>query len=451
MSRPSPKSNLIQTLLIATVIFLLFQMFMAPKGPPDTRPSEEILTTMSKTLGELGEGGSAERQQKLRTLQSALGALKQRLGAERQEGKITPEAEFERQMNGEVLLGVGQLRVGSLDNDMGPVSQAYISLHDTYRRNLKNPVITEKSFEVPPHEKFEKSSYTVATLHEEITGQLKLQSSNHLILGLIPGHRLIDALVKLTGAVPAFSYAFAAFLLALIVRGMIWPLAQKQYLWGRQMSQLAPLVAEIKARYTDKNTGQVRDMQEFNQKVMGLYREYGINPMSGCLPALIQIPYFLLIYQCMVQYRLDFQNGTFLWINPGASAATNGFIAPNLGERDYLLIVIYAASMIVTTLLTPVSDPNNVRQQRMMGLFIAVFFSIAMFFYPLPSAFVLYWVFTNVFATIQMLRAYRMPPPPLVKKVSTAGGVIPPDAPASGNGQAAKTGRPVKHRPKKKK
>jgi YidC/Oxa1 family membrane protein insertase len=73
-----------------------------------------------------------------------------------------------------------------------------------------------------------------------------------------------------------------------------------------------------------------------------------------------------------------------------------------------------------------------------------------MFFWPLPSAFVLYWVFTNVFATIQMLRAYRMPAPPLVKVNAPGGGVYPTDLTKT-NGAITGKGTPVRHRAKKKK
>jgi YidC/Oxa1 family membrane protein insertase len=151
----------------------------------------------------------------------------------------------------------------------------------------------------------------------------------------------------------------------------------------------------------------------------------------------------------MLQYRFEFQKGTFLWISPGASQATGGWVAPNLGERDYILIVVYAISMVVTSLLTPVSDPSNARQQRILGISVAVIFSVSMFFYPLPSAFVLYWVFTNLFATAQMLRAYRMPLPALVK-VNAPGGGVYPVQPARTNGSITGTGVPVKHKPKKK-
>jgi membrane protein insertase Oxa1/YidC/SpoIIIJ len=98
-----------------------------------------------------------------------------------------------------------------------------------------------------------------------------------------------------------------------------------------------------------------------------------------------------------------------------------------------------------------------------MGIGIAVFFTLLMFtgVFPVPAGFVLYWVFTNIFTTIQSLRAYRLPLPALTKKNTKPGGVYPTkpedNAKAKGNGvteiktDAFKgTGAPKLHKPKKK-
>jgi YidC/Oxa1 family membrane protein insertase len=235
----------------------------------------------------------------------------------------------------------------------------------------------------------------------------------------------MEFLVGLTGNTPGFSYWFAALMLAILVRLAVFPLAQKQYMWGRRMSQLAPYIKEIQEKFKDKKTGKVTDQQAMTLETMDLYKRYGFNPFAGCLPALIQLPLFLIIYQCMLLYRFEFTKGFFLWIQPGSGSFLGMPLAPNLGERDYLIIIVYGISMVVTTLLTPVSDPTNVRQQRMIGISIALIFSVMMFFWPLPSAFVVYWVFTNILATAQSLYVYRMPVAPLEPVQTTAGGAIP--------------------------
>src|SRR5204862_4714319 len=124
--------------------------------------------------------------------------------------------------------------------------------------------------------------------------------NSYLVYGIFPVYKIIDSLFSLTGSVPSFIYAFAAFLLALVVRAIIFPLAQKQLMWGRKMQQLAPLVKEIREEYTDKKTKQVTNQAELQQRTMALYAEYGINPLAGCLPAVVQLPLFLTVYQFML-------------------------------------------------------------------------------------------------------------------------------------------------------
>jgi YidC/Oxa1 family membrane protein insertase len=454
MSQAPRKGSFLQTMLLVTTIFLAFQLFFGNRPQEEKRTPAQILTAMREMGAKVDAAGKDEQHRLASNIQQELGKLRAKANEEAKANKIDQAAAKDLALEGLLVATHLQMKVGVLANDMGPLTQAYLPLHDEHRARAKDPSWVQKRVEVTPTEKFPETSWTGDELHSRIVLELGGQAKAHRITGVIPGYDVIDGLVALTGRTPAFSYAFAALLLALLVRAVVWPLAQKQYMWGRQMAQLQPLVKELKERYTDKKTGQVKDMAELQQKTMGLYREYGINPMSGCLPMFVQLPFFLIIYQCMLQYRFEFQKGHFLWISPGLGEATNGFIAPNLGERDYILVGIYAVSMVVTTLLTPVSDPSNAKQQRIMGVSMALIFSVVMFFYPLPSAFVLYWVFLNVFATLQMVRAYKMTMPPLVKVNAPTGGVYPVTGPAGemrGYGQTQGKGVPVKHKPKKNK
>ena len=221
------------------------------------------------------------------------------------------------------------------------------------------------------------------------------------------------------------------------------------------MALLGPLVKEIKDKYKNKETGQTTDAQAMNQEMMALYKEYGLNPFAGCWPIFVQMPYFLLIYACMRLYQFEFTKGSFLWINENAGSFLGIPIAPNLGERDYLLIGLYMVSMVASTLLQPINDPSNAKQQRMIGLGMSVAFPIMMLFYPLASAFIVYWLFTNIMAVGQSLYLYRQPVPPL-EKVQTVHGGIKPDSSNSSAGKhidvapgfIRKTGK--KHSKKKK-
>ncbi|MER3465793.1 MAG: hypothetical protein C4340_00840, partial [Armatimonadota bacterium] len=120
---------------------------------------------------------------------------------------------------------------------------------------------------------------------------------------------------------------------------------------------------------------------ELNQRVMKLYAKYGINPLAGCWPMLVQIPFFLWVFWSMRAFQFQYMNGTFFWVNPDMAAKYPGIIAPNLGERDVPLIIVYALSMVLSTQFT-VSSPENARQQKIIGFVLAALFPVMFIFWP---------------------------------------------------------------------
>ncbi len=426
-----------QTLLLVAVLFFGFKIIsdgMNPnKGP--AKSSKELYEQMVKCT-------NVPEQPKNGSILEAKNAYVSALNAEKDAKKLT-EADYQKKvMEAEVLVAHTEFKAAKKLNDSSGyniITTAYTNLKGLEKKHIKDAIWNEP-FNVFPDKYAPKDSYTPKDLLNEVTKFSSTMGKETPVWGFFPGYQLVDFLVRMTGSMPWFSYWFAALLMAVFVRATVYKLYEKQLHWGRQMSQLQPLMKEIRDKY---------EGVELNQRTMALYKEYGINPMSGCLPVVIQMPFFFLIYGCMLHYRFEFEKGTFLWIGSGLSDQFMGIIARNLGERDYPLIVIYAVSMVVTTYLQPISDPANAKQQRMMGLSMSVMFGIMMFFWPIPSAFVLYWIFLNILATAQSLRAYRKPPPPLVKVNAPGGGVFPTE-PKHGT-RFGSTGAPKVHRPKRKK
>ncbi len=480
MSKAPPgKQNMWQTILLMVTIYLATMLMCnRPQGPGDLRTSAQVLGDASNPAA--GEPPVPKPGEERALTNGTLywadagllhdtagkinGTFQSKIDAEEQAKKLTPAQAQDLRMQGTVLVADAQFKYGLAHKDSNVMRLAFNTLSGWERKHRTEPLWTTTTYHVPPTllqpERFPWRDTTANALYDHITDELSSRNKVDLTYGVFPGYQIIDALVGLTGKSPGFSYAFACFLLALIVRTIIYPVAQRQLMWGRKMQQLAPLIKEIREQYTDKKTKQVANQAEFQQETMKLYKEYGVNPMAGCLPALVQFPLFITVYQFMLHYQFEFQKGSFLWINRGTSAATNGFFAPNLGLVDYTLIVIYGITMITSTLLMPVSDPTQAKQQKLMGVGIGLMFTVFMFTgaFPVPAAFVLYWTFTNLLATAQSLRAYRLPVPPLTKVNTPTGGVFPmPAANPNGNGKAAKsalpksTGTPAKHKPKKRK
>lgn len=408
MSQVQKKPNFLSQLIPFMVVFLAIQLIlMRNQTPPDPRTSEVILSTMQDQCRNLYDVD----------IQTSERALESRLSQEVQAKTLTQAEADHRKLEGEALVAMAKLQGGLKINNIGKLEVSYQTLQNEWKKLQGTPTWTSELFQTPF------GATTLSSMYDRSKDALNDANKKDLLYGFIPGYKVVDVLVQLTGSVPSFSYAMAALILAILVRASIYPLSQRQLLWGRQMSQLQPLAKEIKEKY--------KDPQEQGLKTMELYKEYGINPYGGCLPALVQLPLFLTVYRCMLHYRFQFVSGTFLWINPATATALKGlgFFAPaaNLGLEDHALIVLYGISMVISTLLTPVSDPNNVRTQRMLGVGMSIFFAVTMLFgfFPVPAAFVLYWTFTNILATAQSLRAYRLPLPPLVKVNAATGGVYP--------------------------
>ena len=403
-------------------------MQMMNNKPKDEAPTGDLFAKLS----------AASLEMKDITANQLFHQYQSRVDDDVKNKKITEAQGQAKKIEAGVLTAETQLRAGLVRNDTSRVRSAYQTLW-LFQKTLENRpewnVVQVSTFDstIPLLSKdLGKKSWAGQELFEKTSELLKERNKHELIWGFIPGgFSFIDFLVQMTGRVPSFSYAFAGFLLALIVRSLVFPLSQKQLMFSRQMSQLQPLANEIRERYKD-------NPQEQQAKIMALYQEYGINPAAGCAPAFVQMPLFLTVYQCMLLYQFKFQEGTFLWINPAVSKLTHGFTAPNLGHQDNLLIILYGISMVCSTLLSPVSDPNQKNQQRLMGVGISVVFTFFMFTgaFPVVAGFVLYWTFTNILATLQSLRAYKLPLPPLVKVNAKGGGVFPTD-PTQGFGSKA--------------
>ncbi|MBX3113574.1 MAG: membrane protein insertase YidC [Fimbriimonadaceae bacterium] len=437
MSKPAPQRNqFMNILLLGTMVFLGIQLIMGPQqANQDTRTSTEIWAKMVEMNRDLKD---VSIQQELRKYENKYNAEAKTKGIKHDEK--------DRQILRAYLLVADTMhksglyrhelfKNGRVAEDYGyrKLDKAYTFLKPKFEAYIRTPLWATTSVTVTPTDLVPGTEHTAKEVYDTIVTDLSPLAKAEPVFGFIPGYQLIEVLVNLTGAVPGFSYWFAALLLALVVRAIIWPLAQKQIMFGRQMSKLQPLIKEIQAKHTDKKTKQIKDPAAYQAESMGLYKEYGINPAAGCLPALIQMPFFLAVYQSMHHYKFEFVKGTFLWVNPASDRFLGIPLAPNLGERDYILVVFYMISMIASTLLMPVTDPNNAKQQRMIGVGMAVLFSVFMFFYTLPSAFVLYWIFTNVLSTAQSLLSYRLPVPEL-KKIQTVPGGKVVDTTSSKNG-----------------
>ena len=196
------------------------------------------------------------------------------------------------------------------------------------------------------------------------------------------------------------SYAAAIIILTLIIKSCLWPIQNKATREMRKMSALSPMMTQLREKYKD-------DPQKMNEEVMKLYREYGINPLSGCIPMFIQIPIFFGFY-AMLGSAIELRNSSFFWIQDLSQPDTIGHI---LGFPINLLPIIMAFTMVWQMVITP--KTGDATQQRML-YFMPVIFLV--FCYNYASGLALYWTTQNIFSIVQLYLTRNNPLPTLEKK-----------------------------------
>ncbi len=199
------------------------------------------------------------------------------------------------------------------------------------------------------------------------------------------------------------NYALAIIVLTLIIKSLLWPMQNKSTQSMKRMQLLQPKMTELRDKYKD-------DPTRMNTEVMKLYKDYGVNPLSGCLPMLVQIPIFFGFFT-MLGTAVELRNSKFLWVQD-LSLPDTVWHLPGLGWPLNILPIVMALTMLWQMALSPKSgDP----MQQKIFMFMPVIF-IA-FCYNYASALALYWTVQNLFSVVQ-LYATRNQEMPTLQKVA---------------------------------
>jgi YidC/Oxa1 family membrane protein insertase len=174
------------------------------------------------------------------------------------------------------------------------------------------------------------------------------------------------------------NWGVAIIIMTLIIKVIFFPLTYSSTRSMAKMQELQPKIKALRAKYK-KAKQDIAQRRQMNEEMMRLYKEHGINPAGGCLPMLIQLPFFWGFFRVLV-VGIEFRQSPFVfWIK-------------DLSARDpyYITPILMGATQFIQQKMTPTSaDPT---QARMM-LIMPVIFTI--FFMNFQSGLVLYWLTNN--------------------------------------------------------
>jgi YidC/Oxa1 family membrane protein insertase len=211
------------------------------------------------------------------------------------------------------------------------------------------------------------------------------------------------------------NWGLAIILMTIIIRTILWPLQAKSQYSMKRMGKLAPLMKEVQEKHKDNPT-------QAQMEVMKLYKDYGVNPVGGCFPMLLQIPIFFAFYS-VLQNAAELRGQGWLWVHDLSVADTVGHF---MGYPVNPLPLIMGLTMIAQMKLTPQPATMDKSQKIMMNIMPVFFLWIC---YNFASALALYWAVTNIYAIAQSWIMKLYIPEPELKKVDRN----PPKGPAPRN------------------
>ena len=193
------------------------------------------------------------------------------------------------------------------------------------------------------------------------------------------------------------NYGWSIILVTIAINFLLLPLKLSSMRSMKRMQALAPQIAAINEKY--KNVG-LRDPRkaEQNQEVMELYKKHGANPMGGCVPMLLQIPFFFAFYK-VLSVSIELRHAHWLWVT-------------DLSQPETIPIRILPLTMLATQFVLQKMTPStsaDPTQQRMMLIMPLV---LGFMFYNVQSGLVLYWLTGNIVGIGQQWFFNKLTPAP---------------------------------------
>lgn len=233
----------------------------------------------------------------------------------------------------------------------------------------------------------------IASIQPEWTGVMHYGTFDiiaHILL------QFLDLLYRLV-----HNWGLVLIILSISIYFLLYPLSLKQMRSMKQMQALQPQMEELRKLY--KN-----NPQKLNKEIMELYRYHKVNPFSGCLPLILQIPVFFALYQVLMR-SVSLKGAHFLWIKDLSEPDRLFHLAvslPILGNEINILPILMAIGMFIQQKISMATTASgSAEQQKIMLIVFPLMFGLI--FYHMPAGLVLYWFVNSALMLIYQLRVSR--------------------------------------------
>jgi YidC/Oxa1 family membrane protein insertase len=213
-----------------------------------------------------------------------------------------------------------------------------------------------------------------------------------------PLFRVLDFFYKLTG-----NFGVAILIVTVLIKGLFFPLANRSYLSMAKMKKVQPQLTAIRERFPD-------DKQKQQEATMALYKSEKINPVSGCLPMVVQIPVFFALYK-VIFITIEMRQAPFFgWIKdlsaPDPTSVFNLFGLLPFTPPHILMIGVWPLIMGFTMFLQMKMNPEPPDPvQKTMFTWMPVIFTYTLSAFP--SGLVIYWSWNNTLTVLQQVLIAR--------------------------------------------
>lgn len=189
------------------------------------------------------------------------------------------------------------------------------------------------------------------------------------------------------------NYGLAIIITSLIIRLIAYPITKKTAVQSELIKEAKPELDRLEKKYANKTDQQ--SMMKKSQEMTMIYKKYNINPISGCVYAMLQLPLFIAFLEAINRVPALFE-GTFLSLQMG----TSPYIAITNGHFQYIILILLVG--VTTYFSFKLNSTNASNDQSKMTSRIMVIMILVMSVF-MTSALNIYWITTNLFTVVQNL------------------------------------------------